>query len=208
MVAIFHTDSHSGHDLLKVRLGFSFINIVTNDCFFLQARIMLHDSNFPMTIEEKVNFKVVKAAFEGTKWAPVAQLCISKTAFGYCESTDVQKMLKVLKKMPAFHLIGLVYENRLLNKADVDRLAALSANILNLHAQLSMSLTSPVVNLCQNLMLGQVSLTNSLASYVSSGGSGGAGKAEAEGTSSSSESDADTSSSSSDSDTENPKEKK
>jgi hypothetical protein len=161
---------------------------------------MLHDNNFPMRIQQRINYKVTAAAFEGTKWAPVVQLCQSKTAFGFCETTDVPKMIKLLKKMPAFILLGLIYENRLLHKDDVERVVKLS-NILNLHSQLSTTLNLPTMNLTQNLLMGQVTLTNNLSSYS---------KAREEDGSSSSSSDSSdsSSSSSSSSDSDNEKQRK
>lgn len=155
---------------------------------------MLHDNNFPMEIQQRVNRQVTAAAFKGTKWAPIIPLCESKTAFGFCSTTDVSMLMKMLKKMPAFILIGLIYENRLLHRDDVDNLVKLSNNIVNLHSQLSTTLNLPIMNLTQNLMIGQVTLTNSLSSYTKS----------QESSSSSSDSDSD-SSSDSDSDTESKK---
>lgn len=162
---------------------------------------MLHDNNFPMKIQQSVNYKVAAAAFEGTKWAAILKLCQSRTAFGFCQTTDLAKMMKLLKKMPAFVLLGVIYENRLLHRDDVDRVVKLS-NIINLHSQLSTTLNLPTMNLCQNLLMGQVSLTNSLSTYSK-------GTAEGEGSnSSSSSSDSDSSSSDSDTDGDADKEPK
>lgn len=158
---------------------------------------MLHDNKFPMHIQQRINRKVAAAAFEGTRWAPVIPLCTAfATAFGFCETTDVAKLNRLLRKMPAFTLLALIYENRLLHKDDIDRVAKLT-NIVALHSQLSTTLNLPTMNLCQNLMMGQVTLTNNLSSYV---------KEQQVGTSSSSSSGSDSdSSSSSDSDSDNEK---
>jgi len=147
MTAIFHTDHYRMKDIRNLRL-------------------FLYDNNFPMTIEELINYKIATAAFQGTRWAPVVHLCAKRTAFGYCETLDVVKLLKVMKKTPSFHLIGLVYENRLLHKDDVDNLVKLSNNIAVLQSQLCTVLGNPTMSLCQTTMMSQTGLTNSLGSIA------------------------------------------
>jgi hypothetical protein len=157
---------------------------------------MFHDNNFPIQIQERINRQVSAAAFEGTRWSPLIPLFQSRTAIGFCGNKEVPKMMKLLKKFPAFILIALVYEDRILHRDDVDRVMKLNNNLLTLHSQLSSSLNQPTMSLTQNLIISQVSLTNSLATH-SKGGS-------KDDSSSSSSSDSD-SDSSSDSDNEEAK---
>jgi len=122
---------------------------------------MLFDASFPMQIQQQINCKIAQMAFEGSRWAPVLPLCVSKVAFGFCSDKNVSKLLKLLKKMPPFVLMGLIYENRLLHKADLDRLASLTS-LFNVQSQVSTTLSLPGMSLSGSLMAGQMALTHSL----------------------------------------------
>jgi ribosomal protein L10 len=126
---------------------------------------MLFDAKFPMKIQQQVNTSVMQYALGGTRWAPVLPLCVSKVALGFCSDTNVPKLLKLLKKMPQFLLLGLVYDNRLLHKDDVERVAKMTS-LLGTQSQLSSTLNLPGMTLSQNLTAGQIALSHSLSSLT------------------------------------------
>jgi ribosomal protein L10 len=128
---------------------------------------MLFDAGFDMYIQPRINSSVAQMAFYDTKYEPVLRLLISRSALGYCSTTDVPKLLKVSKKMYQFVLIGLVLENRLLHRADIDRVAKLT-DITSVRASLCHTLQLGSASLSKTLLANQMALSTSLSTLASS----------------------------------------
>jgi ribosomal protein L10 len=148
MLAIFHENSFTMHDLIKIN-G------------------LLFDMKFEMRIQYTLNTYIAKHALTGTKYEPVLRLIQRHTTLGFCKSTDIPKLLKAAKKMPQFFLLGVVVENRLLHRDDVDKIAKLP-NIDLLRGHLCATLNLAGQSLVHSLQNSQISLSNSLSSHSSS----------------------------------------
>jgi hypothetical protein len=148
MIAVFHLNCYSGNEMLRIK-G------------------MLFDSKFEMELYEKVNAKVAGLALRGTKFEPVLQLVTMPTALGFCRTTDVKKLLQVNKKMPAFVLLGIIVDNRLLRRADLEEYASKDLNMVRAHLSHTLSSASGK-SLSSLLESNSLCLSNNLASYVSS----------------------------------------
>jgi len=147
MIAFFHANSFTGHDLLHVR-G------------------LLYDNNFDMKIHYFLENKLVAGeALKGTKFEPALPLFASRTSIGYCQEANIPKLLHCLKKMPTFILIGLIFEDRLLHLADVERIAKIS-DIDTIRAQLCHTLQLSSVQLNQALNANQSVLSSSLSTLA------------------------------------------
>jgi len=148
MIAIFHWNTYSQHELLRIR-G------------------LLFDANFDMTILPEVNAKVAGLALRNSKFEPVLRLVMPPTAFGFCKNTDAKKLLQLNRKMHAFVLLGAVVDNRLLHKADFEGYA--SKDLDTVRALLSQTLSSAGgKNLSSTLESSSLTLSNNLASYINS----------------------------------------
>jgi len=148
MIAIMHMNSFTGHE-------------------FLKARGIFFDAQYDMAIENRLGRAVCRQALEGTKFEPVLQLLQSRCSVGYCKTTDVSKLLKLLKKTPQYILIGLILEDRLLQRADIEAYAKLP-NKTTLYSNLSRTLTLASSNISNNLQANQILLSRSLAQHSSS----------------------------------------
>jgi len=127
---------------------------------------MLFDAGFNMKIAKKMNSNIARAALTGTKFEPALQLFMSSTAIGYCSTVDVPKLLKVLKKIPQYILLGLIMENRLLHRADIDRVSEMK-DITSVRASLCHTLQMGSVNISRTLLANQTALSASLTTLSS-----------------------------------------
>jgi len=81
---------------------------------------MLWDAKFDMTLRHHNDPTVAKMAVSGTKFEPVLRIFNEHTALGFCRDPDVPKLLAVSKKMPDFILMGVIIDDRLLHRADME----------------------------------------------------------------------------------------
>lgn len=119
-----------------------------------------------MKIEPQGNAQVARLALEGTKWSPALTLCQSRFSIAYCGTTEMAKLVKLMKKMPQYILLGLILDNNLLHKADIDKFSAISADIQQLRSQVCNTLSSSGVNVSQSLTHVTSSLVHNLSTYV------------------------------------------
>jgi len=150
MIAIFHKNSFKEHEFLKIR-G------------------MLFDAKFPMLLRyQRINKAIYNHALKGTKFEPVLPLIeVQATGVGFCKTTDVATLLKLMKKIPQFILLGLVIEDRFLHRADIEKLAELP-DLTTLHGRLSHTLNLTSANIASNLQANQIQLSRNLALHSAS----------------------------------------
>ena len=129
-----------------------------------QIRGMLFDNRFEMSLEVEANSNIAKLALSQTKFAPVLRLCTSHTSFAYCKTTEVGKLLKLIKKMPQFILLGLIMEDRLLHRADIEKIAKMP-DITSVRAQLCQTLQLGSASLSKTLLANQMALSTSLSTF-------------------------------------------
>lgn len=128
MVCFVHTNPISGEDQF-------------------QARVLLKRDNMEIGVYSKYT---VATAFENTRYEAILPLFVTHTAIIFSQETNIDKLLKVLKKVPQYILMGGIIDNRLLSVTQLKKYSELK-DITTARAQLV-----SVLNLCAQQTVSQL----------------------------------------------------
>lgn len=76
---------------------------LSHSSFYLQIRGMLHGKGMQFAF---ASTKIARMGLVGTDLEPLLRLHVGRTCYLCCEQAEVAKLLKLLKKMPTYVLLG------------------------------------------------------------------------------------------------------
>ncbi|XP_014278958.1 large ribosomal subunit protein uL10m [Halyomorpha halys] len=144
-------------------VGFLHVNPICGEDEF-QARVLLFRERVSI---DKFSKKVVDKAVRGTIYESILPLFITHTAIIFSEELHVDKILKVLRKIPQYVLMAGIVDNRLLNVSQLKTYAELK-NITTARAGLVSLLNSFGQQIVNNITAHPRNLATQLQLYSES----------------------------------------
>ncbi|GAB6033185.1 YmL10 [Chamberlinius hualienensis] len=140
-------------------VGIYHVNSITERAYYPLKRMMFYEK-MRMEIYNK---HIVLNTLKGTKYEAITPMYITNTRFLFGEKVDVNALINIQKKWPAFILLAGIVDNRLLSKDELVTYSKLK-NLDTVRAQLCATLASPALSMSQSLNYHQVQLGMSLDS--------------------------------------------
>lgn len=145
LIAFFHGNSFNAEERFKMAVAFK------KEAMYLK-RYSKH---------------TVKIAVENTPYVTILPLFESSTVILFCEEAKVQRLFKVIKKMPSIILMCGIVEGKLMSLTQMKEYSQLT-DITMARAQLVSLLNSSQLQLVNNLMYHQTSIVMGLQQYAQS----------------------------------------